>query len=146
MADFSDELLTYWKTVSAITALVGTTTNARIWPDEFKQGGALPAIVYDEAGGEDITQLGSKTGAGLCRSVVHIYAYGATRAAANELAEIVRIGTQNGARGNFGSTYVNEVVFSSHRDWGTDSPQDSSSTPRYWTRRICDIWHAQATS
>jgi hypothetical protein len=39
------------KAVSAVTDIVGSGTSARIRPLRRNQGGALPAVVYDQVGG-----------------------------------------------------------------------------------------------
>ena len=53
LLDESDgDLITYLKSISAVTALVGSGTSARIKPDVAKRTWALPYIVYTGAGGE----------------------------------------------------------------------------------------------
>lgn len=145
MADFYDELLSYLKSKAAITSLVGSTSSSRIFPDDPKQGAALPFVILDEVGGDQPEILEGTGGPGIVRSVWHVYAMGATRTAANALSEVIRVNMQ-GYRGLMGLTYVNEVSLSTHRENGVDEPQDSSDAKRYWSRRIYDIWHEQPTS
>jgi len=144
MADFCDEFVTHLKTKATVIALVGSGSSARMYPDDLKQGATLPALTYGEIGGDFERHLRGPIG--LRKAVVEVYAYGATRAAANELAEAVRVAiTGTDQRGNYGSTHVAEVTVSYARVTGIDEPQDASDTKRYWTRYVYDIWHAQST-
>ncbi len=142
MADFCDDLENWFRSRTRITDLVGEGAACRVFPDALKQGCSLPAIHYNEAGGDSIEHLGG--GAGFARTVLHVYSYGATRRAANQLAEIVKE-EMRPYRGMMGSRFVSGVNCSSHRDTGIDQPQDNSDAKRYWTRRIYDVWHTETT-
>jgi len=145
MADFSDEFKTYLKTISAITDDVGSGTAARIYPDRLREGATMPAIVYVEAGGgESFEFLGGISG--LAETVMHVYTYGSTRTQANDLAEVVRLAPLQGFGGTMGATAVTSVSASSHRDTGFDPPRHKTDKPKYWTRRIYNLHHAEATS
>jgi hypothetical protein len=145
MTDFCDELKTRLKAVSGVTALVGSGTSARIFHDLLRQGCTLPAVVIYEGGGESYQHLGGISG--MVRSVWHVIAYGATRATANALAETIRTKALNSNyRGLFGSTFVNGINCSSHRQAGYDPAQDGTETPRYWTERVYDIFHVEDTT
>lgn len=141
MADFCDEFITWVKTVSAITSLIGSGTACRCYPDALKQGCTLPALVFMEAGGDSIQHLTDM--AGLCRTVIHTYAYGATRAAANGLDEAVRVALSAETM-TMGSTFVTETFCSSHRDTGTDGVDPGTDAYLYWTHRVYDVWHMEA--
>lgn len=143
MADFYDEMVTFLKTKATITALVGSGTAARIFPDDLKQGTSLPALTIGEVGGDQERSLtGPVTPV---HAIVEVFAYGATRAAANNLSEAVRVAISGSdQRQNWGSTHVAEVTVSNYRETGIDEPQDGSDSKRYWTRMIYDIWHAHS--
>ncbi len=145
MTDFCEELKTRLKAVADVTALVGSGSNARVYNDMLRQGCSLPAVVMYEGGGESFQHL---TGiSGMVRSVWHVITYGATRSTANTLAETIRLKALNSSfRGLFGSTFVNGINCSSHRMVGIDEARDGSETPRYWTERVYDIYHAEGTS
>lgn len=144
MADFMDEFKTRLKAVSDVTDLVGSGTSARIYPDRPRQGCSMPAIAYTESGGTSYQTL--KGIAGFVRTIMHVWAYGSTRAQANNLAEVIRTKALNSNfKGNFGSTHVSGINASSHRDAGIDQ-QKGTDAPRYWCRRIYDIWHVEDTS
>lgn len=145
MADFGDEFKTYLKTITAITNRVGSGSDARIYPDRIREGAAMPAIAYVEGGGgHSFEHLGGISG--LAETVMHVYTYGSSRTEANDLAEVVRLAPLQGFDGTMGSTAVRAVSASGHRDTGFDTPRHASDRPRYWTRRIYNIHHAEATS
>lgn len=134
-------LVTYWKSVSAITSLVGTTTAARIYPDMAKQGAALPYIIYTRNGGEVFIHLRGSTGART--SVVHVYCCASTRAGADALAEAVKQNTQN-KRDTWSGTNILWVFCTDAPDDGYDAPQDKGHQARYWTRLVFRIVHSEA--
>ena len=133
------DLITYWKTKTGITDLVGTTMSAKIWPYKARQGTTGYHIIFEQGdGGESYRNLGA--GSPLRRAVVHVYAMAATRSNADALAEAVRQETEN-YRGDMGSTYVHDVL-ALPPDSGTDDPTDDSPQQRYWTRIVYEITHA----
>lgn len=143
MADFSDEFVTYVKSVSALTTLLGSGSACRVYPDQLKQGCSMPALVFSESGGESVDHFTGS--AGLCRTVLHTWAYGATRRAANELDETLRVAIGNQSK-TMGSTLCTEVHVSSHRDTGTEGTDDATDAYRYFTHRVYDVWHVEATT
>lgn len=124
----------------AISVLVGEGVNARIYPDIMNQIATLPAIVYEENGGESVEHLAG--GAGVCHAVVHVYAYGRTRREANVLAEVIKDELRP-YRGAIGNHFVNGITATRHRESGVDASQDKGDSHRYWTRRVYDIWHTE---
>jgi len=144
MADIIDEFKTYLKTIGAITTLIGTSANARIYDDIPKQKVPLPFLVVAEGGGGSSEEYMGGI-AGMAEAVLHVYAYGATRTAANALAEAVRLAPVQGYRGAMGSTQT-RCLASSHRDSGVDESRDGSYAPRFWCRRIFRVFHYEATS
>ena len=100
-------------------------------------------VVVEGGGGESFEHLGGITG--MADAVIHIYSFGATRTAANALAEAIRLAPMQGYRGLMGSTYK-RCLASSHRDSGVDNPRDASYSPRFWCRRIFNVFHDEATS
>ena len=134
-------LVTYWKSISAITTLVGSGTSARIYPHRAKEKAALPYIEYLRGGGQSERHHGGVSGMRL--SLVYVYCNGATLAAADALAEAVRGNTAN-YRGDMSGVYVNRVYCDDALDDGVDEPIDKSYTPKYWTRVIFRIAHAEA--
>lgn len=144
MADIVDEFKTYLKTISGVTSLVGSSTSARIYDDTPKQNVSLPFLVVVEGGGGQSNEYMGGI-AGMAEAVLHVYAFGTTRAAANALAEAVRLAPVQGYRGLMGSTQT-RCLAGSHRDSGVDDPRDGSYAPRFWCRRIFNVFHYEATS
>lgn len=135
MADFADELKTHIQGLS-------TAAGNDVYHDEIPQGQSLPCVVITESGpGQLAEHLGGA--AGLAEATWHVYAYAATRAAANTLAEAIRAGTHRFS-GTMGSTAVSNVTCEQYRDSGVERAKDGSYSPRYWTRFVYDIWHAIA--
>ena len=145
MAGLYDErtggLVTHWKSISAITTLVGSGTSARIYPQRAKQKAALPYIEYLRGGGQSEKHHDGVSGHRL--TLLYVYCYGATLAAADALAEAVRQNTAN-YRGDMSGVYVRRITCDDALDDGVDEPIDDSYSPKYWVRVIFRIAHAEA--
>ena len=144
MAGLFDEqsggLVTYWKSVSAITALIGSSDSCRAWPDTAKQNQDPPFLVYTRAGGTSYQHLGGTSGAR--NTVLHVYCWGATRAAADSLAEAVRVAMQTGfARSTWAGVYVANCDVEETQYDGYDAPLDGSDLKRFWSRLVLRILH-----
>ena len=135
------DLITYWKTVSDITNLVGAGSAARMYADNAKQGAAEPFIEFVRVGGEAESHLAGVSGTR--HTILHVYCYGATNTASDALAEAVRTNTAN-YRGTMGGTYINWVECTDATDSGFTKQEDGSDAQRYWTRVILRITHAEA--
>ena len=145
MAGLFDErtggLVTYWKSISAITTLVGSGTAARIYPQLAKEKVDPPYIVYVRGGGQSEKDLSGVTGHRL--SLLYVYCFGSTLGAADALAEAVRQNTAN-YRGDMSGVYVRRIWCDDALDDGVDEPVDKSYSPRFWVRVIFRIAHAEA--
>ena len=145
MAGLFDErtggLVTYWKSIGAITALVGTGTAARIYPHRAKEKVKPPYIEYLRGGGQSEKHHGGVSGHRL--TLLYVYCYGATLAAADALAEAVRQNTAN-YRGDMSGVYVRRITCDDALDDGVDEPIDDSYSPKFWVRVIFRIAHAEA--
>ena len=143
--DFGADFKTKLKSVTAITDLVGVTTQARIYPDVLKINSSLPAITYSEhTGGESYEKLSGPLGVAETLMVVDCYA--ATRAAANALAEVVRVALQGPVNATWGDSYVSSVTCVTHRMTDVDWAADKQSIKRWFTRRAYRIFHEEANS
>lgn len=134
----SGDLVTFLKAQTGITALVGSTTSARIYPVYAKQKAALPYIVYVQSGGDSHRHLGG--GSGIRRTVLQVYCYGATQSGADALAEQVRLALAN-HRGAMGSSFVNDCKHDVEPFSGCDEAEDASDASRYWTMLVFDLSH-----
>jgi hypothetical protein len=134
-------LVSYWKSVPAITSRVGAGVDAKIAPDAPKEKWSGQFLVYTRGpGGTVHRHLGGSSG--VRTSIVHVYCYGDTRADADALAEDVKVRTQN-QRGLWGNTYVQYVFIDDPPDDGSDSPIDGSQKVRFWTRVVMRIMHSE---
>jgi hypothetical protein len=140
----SGGLVTFWKSKTAITDLVGAASSAKIWPNRAPEGSALPYIVYTRGTGGIVHQyLGGYSGAR--QSIVHVYCYGATNTAADALCEAVKQNTRDGnMRGTWAGVYVNWVYIDEPPDDEVDDPVDKSDTKKYWTRLVLRIVHSES--
>jgi hypothetical protein len=134
----SGDLVTFLKAQTGITALVGSTTSARIYPVYAKQNAALPYIVYVQSGGDSHRHLGG--GSGIRRTVLQVYCYGATQSGADALAEQVRLALAN-HRGAMGDSTVNDCQQTVAPLTGFDEAEDASDSRRYWTMLVFDMSH-----
>lgn len=144
MADIASELITYLKTKSAVTDLVGTSTAARIYYGDAKQGVALPYIVIRVFDGTSHEHLGGITGMAMNRVEVNCYA--ATSSAASALAEAVRLAPLQKFRGTMGSTYVHEVASPQGYAREFEPPTTGDNRKRFNFVRDYFIHYAEAKS
>jgi hypothetical protein len=137
------DLLTYLKTQSSVTSIVGSSTLARIYPDAVKQGASLPCVVYRKIGGGPTTGICGRLG--ISKDMFEVISIAATRAAADALDAAIYAVLQGGNK-TMGSTAVTEVyVGESDRSCGVDGTQEGSDQYDYWARTIYSIWYADGT-
>jgi len=135
-------LITYWKTISAITDLVGAGTAARIYPLIGKERtDRQDRIIYERTDGESIQHLAGTSG--VRQSILYCYCYSDTLSGADAIAEALRANTAN-YRGTLSGVYVYWIECTDALDDGIDEAKDKSDTHRYWVRVIFRITHAEA--
>lgn len=133
----TSDFITYLKAQSAITALVGTGTAARIYPDIVKQGASRPCVIVKKASTRE--EMGLLGGLGLFQTVFEVMAIGASRDAADALDDtIVAIESGNVT---MGSTSVTEIAIDGDRQSGADYAVDGSDQHDYWALTRYSIWH-----
>lgn len=131
------------KQAAQITNVVGAGDNARIWPDDAKQGAQLPHIcIYDADADESTMHLTGTSGYRVTR--IQIYAIAAKKSQARALAELARVKCL-AYRGQVGTIFVNWIK-GGYMDSGIDEPEKASDTKRYWTRCVLDVMHSEPTS
>lgn len=137
-------LVTYWKSVSAITSRVGAGTSAKIAPDAAREKWTGQFIVYTRGPGGNIH--GHLTGTtGARQSIVHVYCWADSRTDADALCEAIKVNTQNASmRGVHGGIIVNWVFVDDPPDDGYDKPVDGSDTKKFWTRVVLRITHSES--
>jgi hypothetical protein len=138
MASIAAELITYLKTKSGITSLVGTSTNARIYHDKPKQGVAFPQLVVARISGAPTRPLSGASQ--ISTATIEIESIAETRAGADALADAVFIEMGPDDK-TMGSTSVTEIVTEVHADTGDYLPQDASDKSLYWSRSRYTLWY-----
>lgn len=143
MSGIIDDVVTYLKAQSTVTALVGSGTSARILnQDGMKQSGTLPALTVLQTDEQVIKHAGGNSR--LCNATIEIVAYASTPSARNTLAGVVRdVLTPN--VGPFGSTAVTEVVRLNAGADGDDAGADGSDTRIYWKALAYRVWYYTAS-
>jgi hypothetical protein len=135
------DLVTFLKGKTGVTALVGSSTSARIYPVYAKQKAALPYLIYVQSGGDSHRSLSG--GSGMRRTALQMYCYGATQGGADALAEQVRLALAN-YRGLMGDSTVFDCRQEVAAMTGFDEAQDGSDARRYWTMLVFDLSHNEA--
>lgn len=144
MAFIGDDLRTYWKTISGVTAFVGSGVHARIYQDAPKQGVKLPYIVYRMFEGFSAEDLSGITGVAQRR--VQVDCYGATPKQADDVQEAIRLAPTQGHRGTVGSSFVHGITSPDTARSGEDPPPPGSKAHRYWSSRDYLVSYTEATS
>lgn len=135
----SGGLVTHWKSVAAITSLVGAGDNARIYAHAARQTQAKPFITYNRADGIPYFYLGGPSGARL--TVLHVYCWAQTLAGADALAEVVKNNTRN-MRGTYTGIVVNRVEMQTIDD-GFQYREAASTEMDFFVRLIVRIVHSE---
>lgn len=108
MPSIASELVTYLKTKSAVTSLLGTGADCRLYLDEAKQGVSLPyatIVVYEGKSHETLAAI-----TGMAENRVEVNCFSATSEGAWALAEAIRLAPLQMYRGTMGSTHVAGVT------------------------------------
>lgn len=125
------DLITYWKSVGAITTLVGSGSSAKIWPDAAAEGYDAPFIYFIRNGGVRHRRLAGHNGGRL--TVVHVYCWGRTSTEADTLAAAIENNTVD-YRGTMGSTRIMYVYQDDVPESGYEPIEPDSDKKRFWRR------------
>jgi len=133
--EIDGDLITYLKTKAAITAIVGTGDNARIYPDGPPQGTTSDHLVFVVT---DSHAFESHAGfSNLSRDVVHFYSYSqSSRSAALALDTAVFNALKNWQRGSMGSATVLRVMYEGGPFFGHEKPTEGREQKLYFARRV----------
>lgn len=144
MPDILDSLKTYLKTKTAITSLVGSADDARVYFHDAKEGAALPYIVLEIFEGESHEHLSAITG--LATNRIQIDCFGVSMSATYALAEAVRLAPLQMYQGTVGSCTVRSITSENGYRRGFDPPTPGSGQKRYWVSRDYMFTYLEATS
>lgn len=143
MANFLDELdgdfVKWLRANTAIATLVGSGTNARIYPGMARHGVAKPHVIYTQASGEALkTHQGRGDG---CREMVlHVYSIADSFNQANQLAMAIEA-----LMNPLVDTGVDRIVGDGTKiivcnggivDDGVEPAINSSDTKKFWVRLV----------
>lgn len=103
MSDISSGLITYLESKTAVTDIVGTGDNARIFPDRIPKDPTYPLVVVDEFASTHDHDLSGASG--IYHPRISVDCYDQTSGDAQTLAEAVR-GVMQGYRGAMGVEFV----------------------------------------
>lgn len=135
--ELDGDFVLYLRGDSAVSGLVGTGDNARIYPEMARQGVSAPYIVYTQAGGN--SEKSAWRLSGCINLVLHVYAYGDLPNVSHELAHAVAdlmLPTLNTIVG--GGTVLH-VCNGGIADTGVEAATDGGDRKRFWTRLILRI-------
>lgn len=139
------DLITWLKTQSAITAVVGTGTNAQIFPRREPQDITGQALVFDRVTGQQYRHLAGESK--IRRDVVHFYSYGDKASEADALDELLHdalcpsgVETRNAT---WGTSQINLVRQLDGPTSGEDVPVKADARYRYWTMSAYEIFVRQ---
>lgn len=135
MADVATAVRQYLLGVPAVTALVGSGTSARFYPDEppqtYKAKTHGAAISYDKISTTHDHMINGLAGIARCR--IEYTTYAMTRAGANAVAEAIRTSGIVGFTGLTNGVFINAVVLESGVETDDDFPTDGGQEHRYST-------------
>lgn len=142
MPDISDELITFIKSQSTITALIGSGTACRCYDDTARQKATLPYVTFEIFGQSSEQHL---TGiAGMVHDRIQIDAYAETRSEAYALAEAIRISLA-GKRQTMGTSLVSEHGEGSYTR-GNNRATRGSARLEHWLSRDYILTFAESTA
>jgi len=131
--ELNGDFVLFLRAYAPISTLVGTGTDARIYPEAARQGAVAPYLVYTQAGGNSEKYLGGLDG---CENmIVHVYAYADSQPQSKELAVAVRdrmLPTQ----AIVGDGTKLHVCNGGIIDTGYERDQASGDRKRFWTRLV----------
>lgn len=143
MADISEEFITYLKTKSAVTDLIGSGTSARIWnQDGPPQSQARPSVCVVKTRHDNSGHLGGRSAFDSAEFVVTSYAD--SPASRNALCSAIYNATSvaelAAANDTMGSTPVSEVYCVTRQIDEDFLPTDGSDKRLYAARSTYTIW------
>ena len=130
MADLGSAVKSFLEANAGVLEL----TSTRIYPDVLPQGytvatgGAITYTIIDTTHDHLINGL-----SGIARSRVELTCYGATRLAANAIAEAVRASGFAGTTGTVGGVWFESVMLDSGVQTYDERPTDGTQQHRYLT-------------
>lgn len=121
-------------TIPSIASMVGVEQNARIFPEQARQGVALPQIIYTQSGGSSSKILSGLDG---CEDItLHIYAYADSPNQSRLLARAIHERCLRGDNSSWGDGTRVHVCNGGILDTGIEPAKDDSDIKKFWTRLL----------
>lgn len=121
-------------TIPPIAAFVGEDTSARIFPEQARQGVAVPQIVYTQVGGGATKTLSGVDG---CEDLtLHIYAYATDPNQSRLLARAIQERCLRSDNSIWGEGTHVHVCNGGIIDTGVDRAIDDGDVKKFWTRLV----------
>ena len=144
MAQIIEEFVTYLKTVSGITSLVGSGSSARIWQqDGPRESTTTSCLCVVLQGDQSIDHLGGESA--LSKADIAVQCYAATPTDRNALAAAVDAAMpHDGSVTAMGSLAVSEIVTVANRSDGDYVGPSGSDSRLYFSNFGYRIWYYTA--
>ena len=137
MADPALGVRAYLLAQSSVTAIVGSSTSARFYPEVLPQNATLPAVSYETISDLPDHCIGAEWGrCGYSQARIAIDCYAATAAASKNLARTIMSvvsGPTARLRGVYGGVNFFDVMIDQGSRTEQDPPNDGSDERRYLT-------------
>lgn len=144
MTHIAEELITYLKTVSGITSLVGSGSAARILQqDGMKESGTRPAICINQTADDSVDYIGGESV--LRKAEFSVTGFADTPGDRNNLAAAIDAALPLTISGNaMGSLAVTECSKLASRADGDLLASDASDQRIYFSQFVYRIWYYSA--
>jgi hypothetical protein len=151
MAEICEDIITYLKTVGAVTTLTGSSTSARIYnqdspPQHAPRSDAAnqqirQALCVTKANDDNVGYMGGRSGLNVAD--VTITSFAASPAARNALCSAVWDALSPSATGQMGSTYIAEIVCLNRQSDQDALAFDGSDQRIYVATSAYRVWYYQ---
>jgi hypothetical protein len=132
--ELTGDFVLYLRGASAVSALVGTGNNARIFPEAARQGAEAPYIVYTRAAGNREKILAGLDG---CENLtLHVYAYADSQPQSIALAEAISDRMLPTLEQIVGDGTKLKICNGGIAQTGVEHDKASGDRKRFWTRLV----------
>ena len=136
-----DDLYTKIKSVSGITALIGSGDNTRFYPLIAPNSAYLPYVTFQRISSEHLHH--QTASAGLAHALFQFDIYAATGPSADAIAQAFRAGFDGLTTATWTSTAVKRVLLENQLDL-YEAPEDGSEKGVHRIMMSFDIWFAES--
>ncbi len=127
---------------TALAAVIGATTSARIYPDLAPVTAVAPYLVYSRVATRHVFSKSNDDG--LARGVIQINSVSTTKELAKTLADLVRRRLV-GFRGTLDGVFIKSIQAPEVDMDATEMPTDGTEKPRWRVVQQYPAWFVEAT-